>query len=113
MATFQEPFEAHFHSEIKTIAAMADHPQAPKPGSEDEAKAGATFKAWGKSTVTKAGMADVVPFFLLNLDGTVEDGMWASWPPMPGPIKVSRSLCEPMRVDAVGSAVLTGGSGLW
>jgi len=91
MSSFQQPFEDHFHAEIKTIASMASHPKAPKPGSEEEATAGKTFKTWGKSTVTKAGMADVVPFFLLNLDGTAEEGMWANWPPMPGPIKVSRS----------------------
>ncbi|CAJ2505243.1 Uu.00g126370.m01.CDS01 [Anthostomella pinea] len=87
MSTFQEPFESHFHSEISTIAALADHPKAPKPGSEEEAAASLTFKTWGKSTVTKAGTLDVVPFFLLNLDGTTEDGLWANWPPIPAPIK--------------------------
>ncbi|KAI0026115.1 hypothetical protein F4780DRAFT_718553 [Xylariomycetidae sp. FL0641] len=87
MSTFQEPFEHHFHSEISTIAGLADHPNAPKPGSEEEAAASLTFKTWGKSTVTKAGTLDVVPFFLLNLDGTVEDGMWQNWPPIPAPIK--------------------------
>jgi hypothetical protein len=97
MSSFQAPFEAHFHSEIKTIASMANHPKAPKPGSEEEATAALTFKTWGKSTVMKAGMADVVPFFLLNLDGTVEEGMWANWPPMPGPIKVSRVFAESIR----------------
>jgi hypothetical protein len=35
----------------------------------------------------KAGLADVVPFFLLNLDATYEDGAWARWPPMPGPVR--------------------------
>ncbi|KAI1424664.1 hypothetical protein F5Y12DRAFT_435070 [Xylaria sp. FL1777] len=87
MSSFQEPFETHFHSEISTIANLADHPSAPKPGSQEEANASLTFKTWGKSTVTKAGTLDVVPFFLLNLDGTVEDGMWANWPPIPAPIK--------------------------
>lgn len=29
----------------------------------------------------------MVPFFFLNLDRTFEDGMWANWPPMPGPIR--------------------------
>ncbi|KAI0812867.1 hypothetical protein GGR55DRAFT_585567 [Xylaria sp. FL0064] len=87
MSSFQEPFETHFHSEISTIASLADHPNAPKPGSPEEAAASQTFKTWGKSTVTKAGTLDVVPFFLLNLDGTVEDGMWANWPPIPAPIK--------------------------
>ncbi|KAI0126850.1 hypothetical protein BJ170DRAFT_630248 [Xylariales sp. AK1849] len=87
MSTFQEPFDSHFHSEISTIASLKNHPNAPKPGSPEEATAAATFKAWGKSTVTKAGTLDVVPFFLLNLDGTGEDGMWANWPPIPAPIK--------------------------
>ncbi|KAK7750959.1 hypothetical protein SLS62_007092 [Diatrype stigma] len=87
MAGFQEPFADHFHSEIGTIAALADHPSAPKPGSPEAAAAALTFKTWGKSTVTKAGTLDVVPFFLLNLDGTVEEGLWANWPPIPAPIK--------------------------
>jgi len=87
MKTFQESFESHFHSEISTIAKLADHPNAPKEGTPEQVAASASFKAWGKSTVTKAGVIDVVPFFLLNLDRTVEDGMWANWPPMPAPIK--------------------------
>ncbi|KAI2609179.1 hypothetical protein GGR54DRAFT_618745 [Hypoxylon sp. NC1633] len=87
MDDFRQPFADHFHSEIDTIAALADHPNAPKAGSPEEAVASATFKSWGKSTVTKAGTLDVVPFFLLNLDGTTEDGTWANWPPIPAPIK--------------------------
>ncbi|KAK8136785.1 hypothetical protein PG984_004725 [Apiospora sp. TS-2023a] len=87
MSTFQDSFDEHFHSEIATIASLAEHPKAPKAGSAEEAETRALFKSWGKSTVSKAGTLDVVPFFLLNLDGTVEDGMWASWPPMPAPIK--------------------------
>lgn len=87
MSKFQEPFDSHFHSEIATIAALADHPSSPKADSVEEAAAAAMFKSWGKSTVMKAGTLDVVPFFLLNLDGTVEDGMWENWPPIPAPIK--------------------------
>ncbi|KAK3989995.1 hypothetical protein QBC44DRAFT_326456 [Cladorrhinum sp. PSN332] len=87
MASFQEPFENHFHSEISTIAKFSEHPNTPKEGTPENTAAAATFKAWGKATVTKAGMTDVVPFFLLNLDRTAEDGMWANWPPMPAPIK--------------------------
>ncbi|KAL2021604.1 hypothetical protein VTK56DRAFT_6957 [Thermocarpiscus australiensis] len=87
MGTFQTPFEQHFHSEISTIARFAEHPNAPKEGTAENAAAAATFKAWGKNTVTKAGVTDVVPFFLLNLDRTAEDGMWAGWPPMPAPIR--------------------------
>ncbi|KAK6216023.1 hypothetical protein LQW54_003999 [Pestalotiopsis sp. IQ-011] len=87
MSGFQEPFEHHFHHEIATIAALKDHANAPKPGTPEATEASATFKTWGKTTVTKAGTLDVVPFFLLNLDGTVEDGLWANWPPIPAPIK--------------------------
>ncbi|KAK3382581.1 hypothetical protein B0T24DRAFT_18135 [Lasiosphaeria ovina] len=87
MGTFQQPFESHFHSEIGTIAKLSEHPNAPKEGTPENAAAAATFKAWGKATVTKAGVTDVVPFFLLNLDRTVEDGLWANWPPMPAPIR--------------------------
>ncbi|KAL2199441.1 hypothetical protein P885DRAFT_31818 [Corynascus similis CBS 632.67] len=87
MKSFQQPFEQHFHNEIATISKFADHPNAPKQGTPENDAATATFKAWGKSTVTKAGVTDVVPFFLLNLDRTVENGMWANWPPMPAPIR--------------------------
>ncbi|EON95993.1 putative hemerythrin hhe cation binding domain-containing protein [Phaeoacremonium minimum UCRPA7] len=87
MDGFHAAFESHFHSEISTISKLAEHPNAPKPDTPEAAAASNTFKAWGKSTVTKAGTADVVPFFLLNLDGTTEEGTWANWPPMPGPIR--------------------------
>ncbi|KAI1393172.1 uncharacterized protein F4822DRAFT_423634 [Hypoxylon trugodes] len=87
MDGFKESFENHFHSEISTIAGLADHANAPKPGSQEETDASNTFRAWGKNTVTKAGTLDVVPFFLLNLDGTAEEGAWANWPPMPAPIR--------------------------
>lgn len=87
MDSFQEPFEQHFHSEIDTIAKLAEHPNAPEEGSPEAGNATATFKWWGKTTVSKAGTTDVVPFFLLNLDRTVEEGMWLNWPPMPAPIR--------------------------
>ncbi|KAI2470518.1 hypothetical protein F4781DRAFT_175463 [Annulohypoxylon bovei var. microspora] len=87
MDSFREPFDVHFHSEIDTIARLADHPNAPKPGSPEEQAAALTFKTWGKSTVMKAGTLDVVPFFLLNLDGTAEEGAWQNWPPIPAPVK--------------------------
>lgn len=87
MDSFHQPFETHFHSEISTIAALADHPKTPKEGTPEATAARAVFKTWGKSTVTKAGMMDVAPFFLLNLDRTAEEGMWADWPPMPAAIK--------------------------
>lgn len=87
MSTFQTAFEDHFHSEIDTIAALANHPKAPREGTPEAAAASAAFKSWGKNTVTKAGTTDVVPFFLMNLDRGAEGGMWAHWPPIPAPIK--------------------------
>ncbi|KAI5272468.1 hypothetical protein E4T47_04356 [Aureobasidium subglaciale] len=87
MDSFHRPFEHHFHHEIDTIASFATLPNAPPPDSPEAALAAATFKAWGKKTLTKAGMTDVVPFALLNLDTTFEDGLWAAWPPMPGPVR--------------------------
>jgi hypothetical protein len=89
MATFQDSFSAHFHSEISHIASLGSHPRAPAPGSPEEAEAGLVFQAWGKATVMKAGTADVVPFFLMILDGSpdIAEGMWASWPPMPKPVR--------------------------
>ena len=87
MAGFKEPFEKHFRAEIDTIANFANHPNAPVEGTPEAASARATFASWGKKTVTKAGVTDVVPFFLLNLDHNVEGGLWANWPPIPAPIK--------------------------
>jgi hypothetical protein len=77
MSTFQEPFNHHFHHEIETIASFADLATAPKPGSPEAEHAAAVFKTWGKKTVTKAGTFDV----------SYENGRWASWPPMPAPIR--------------------------
>ncbi|KAF3009791.1 hypothetical protein E8E13_010015 [Curvularia kusanoi] len=74
MESFQAPFEHHFHSEIAHIASFAALPSAPASGGPDEDNAAAVFKAWGKKTVMKAGAMDVVPFFLMNLDATFEEG---------------------------------------
>lgn len=87
MDSFKDNFENHFHSEISTIAALSQHSKAPAENTPEGDAASLTFKVWGKKTVTKAGMLDVVPFFLLNLDRTAEDGLWANWPPMPAPVK--------------------------
>ncbi|ROV99837.1 hypothetical protein VSDG_03069 [Cytospora chrysosperma] len=89
MDGFHVNFETHFHNEIGTLSRLASHPNAPAPDTPEAAEAFNTFKTWGKSTVTKAGTTDVVPFFLLNLDRTdqFEEGMWANWPPIPAPIK--------------------------
>lgn len=87
MDSFREPLGHHLRSEVDTIAALAGHPNAPAEGSEEADAATLILKTWGKKTVTKAGMLNVVPFFLLNLDRGFEGGRWASWPPMPGPIR--------------------------
>jgi hypothetical protein len=87
MSSFQDSFCHHFHHEITTIASFADLPGMFSPGSKEADQAAAVFKAWGKKTVTKAGTFDVVPFFLMNLDATYEEGMWANWPPMPAPVR--------------------------
>ncbi|XWW95316.1 hypothetical protein V2A60_003274 [Cordyceps javanica] len=81
------PLGHHLHSEVQTIAALAGHPGAPAEGSDAAAAAALVFKTWGKKTVTRAGLLDVVPFFLLNLDRTFEGGRWAHWPPMPAPVR--------------------------
>ncbi|KAF2178209.1 hypothetical protein K469DRAFT_718307 [Zopfia rhizophila CBS 207.26] len=75
----KEPVNTHFHSEIATIAAMAESGSFPA--------AEPVFAAWGKNSVTKAGYSDVVPFLFLNIDRTYEDGFWKDWPPMPKPIR--------------------------
>lgn len=87
MGTFQEPFCHHFHHEITIIASFARLPSAPVPNSTEAQQAATIFKAWGKKTVTKAGTFDVVPFFLMNLDASYEEGLWANWPPMPAPVR--------------------------
>lgn len=80
MKEFEEPFNHHFHSEIRTIASLA-------ASTDDVPAAAPIFKAWGKATVTKAGYLDVLPFLFLNFDRTFEEGYWKDWPPMPKPIK--------------------------
>ncbi|CAO2651921.1 Nn.00g002040.m01.CDS01 [Neocucurbitaria sp. VM-36] len=87
MSSFQDAFVHHFHHEITTIASFADLPSAPPPNSPQAQEAALIFKTWGKKTVTKAGTYDVVPFFLLNLDASYEEGNWANWPPMPAPVR--------------------------
>ncbi|OAA81282.1 Protein kinase-like domain protein [Akanthomyces lecanii RCEF 1005] len=87
MDSFRAPLDDHLHSEVQTISSLAAHPRAPVEGSDAAAAAALVFKSWGKKTVTKAGVLDVVPFFFLNLDRTFERDRWAHWPPMPAPIR--------------------------
>jgi hypothetical protein len=87
MDSLREPFEHHFHHEIDIVAGLGSHPASPETGSDADKEASLIFKTWGKKTVMKQSLTAAVPFFLLNLDATYEDGMWASWPPMPAPIR--------------------------
>ena len=80
MTTFQDPFSTHFHSEISTIAALSRYGDFPE--------AGPIFKTWGKSTITKAGYGDALPFLFFNFDRGFEGGLWRDWPPMPKVIRV-------------------------
>lgn len=83
MDSMREPLEQHLHHEVAVMAATATHRNTPARDSPAGAVAAATLKAWGKKTVRKAGVADVVPLFLLNADRTAEGGAWRDWPPMP------------------------------
>lgn len=87
MATFQEAFEAHMRSEISTIAALGQHPRTPKEGSEQEKSTQAAFDAREGNAIVKAGVTDVLPFFLFNFDSEYEDGLWRDWPPIPGVVR--------------------------
>lgn len=87
MASFQEPLEAHFRSEISTIADLAHHPRTPQEGSADEKAATAAFDTRERNSLIKSGVTDVLPFFLFNFDREYEDGLWTNWPPIPGPVR--------------------------
>ncbi|KAF1808091.1 hypothetical protein P152DRAFT_406137 [Eremomyces bilateralis CBS 781.70] len=81
MDAFLEPFQSHFHSEIKTIAALA-------AGPEPTEKAAKAFEDWGRTSITNAGYTDVFVFLLLHMDREFEDGLWMNWPPIPGLVKM-------------------------
>jgi hypothetical protein len=87
MASFQEPFEAHFRSEISTIAGLAHHPRTPKEGSAEEKATAAAFDKREGNSLIKSGVTDVLPFFLFNFDREYEGGLWTNWPPIPGPVR--------------------------
>ena len=87
MSTFQESFEAHMCSEVSCIAALAQHPKTPKEGSEEERKTQGVFDAREGQAIIKAGVTDVLPFFLFNFDSEYEDGIWRDWPPIPAPVR--------------------------
>ncbi|KJZ76998.1 hypothetical protein HIM_03319 [Hirsutella minnesotensis 3608] len=87
MEGMRSPIEYHLHHEVSVMADMATHANAPVRNSFEGALGSRNLKAWGKKTVSKAGITDVVPFFLLNADRTAEKGMWSNWPPMPRPIR--------------------------
>jgi hypothetical protein len=83
MGSFAGALSNHLHHEVAVMAAMASHANVPARESLKGALASDMLKAWGKSTVTKAGYVDVLPFFLLNTDRTFEEGVWRNWPRMP------------------------------
>lgn len=87
MATFQESLEAHMRSEISCIAQLAKHTKTPKEGSAEEKTTQAAFEAREGNNLLKSGVTDVLPFFLFNFDSEYEDGLWAHWPPIPGPVR--------------------------
>lgn len=87
MATFQEPFEAHMRSEISTLERLAHHVRTPKEGSAEEKATGSSFDAREGQKLLMSGITDVMPFFLYNFDREYEDGIWAQWPPIPGPVR--------------------------
>ena len=89
MASFQEPFEAHFRSEISTIAHLAHHPRTPKEGSAEEKATAAALDVRERNNLIKSGVTDVLPFFLFNLDREYEDGLWTKWPPIPRPVTIT------------------------
>ncbi|QUC17335.1 uncharacterized protein UV8b_01576 [Ustilaginoidea virens] len=87
MDSFRDDVQNHLHHEVDVMAAMAGHRNAPAAHTPEGKLAADRLKRWGKSTVTRAGYRDVVPFFLLNTDRTFEQGVWARWPRMPEPVR--------------------------
>lgn len=87
MATFQEPFDKHMRSEVATIAALWNHPKKPKTGSDEERSINKAIDDREGASLMKAGITDVLPFFLFNYDREYESSMWADWPPIPGPVR--------------------------
>jgi hypothetical protein len=87
MATFQEPFEIHMRSEVATIANLAHHARTPEEGSAKEKSTSAAFETREGKNLLLSGVTDVMPFFLFNYDSEYEDGIWASWPPIPAPVR--------------------------
>jgi hypothetical protein len=87
MASFQTPFEEHMRSEISTIAQLAQHPRTPKEGSAEEEATRALYDRVEGMSLMKSGITDVMPFFLFNFDREYEDRLWASWPPIPAPVR--------------------------
>jgi hypothetical protein len=87
MDSFRDAFESHFHAEIVTLADLANHPNAPAPDTPAEADVGVKLQNWGRKLGQRVSVAEGAPFFFLNLDRTAEDGLWASWPPVPAPVR--------------------------
>ncbi|KAL8281133.1 hypothetical protein RQP46_006491 [Phenoliferia psychrophenolica] len=82
MDAFKDPFGQHFgqDGEVAHLASFATlYP--------DQPELRPIFATWGKNSLMKTGVLDGIPFMFCNLDRTAEDGRWADWPRIPGPIK--------------------------
>lgn len=88
MESFQEKFESHMRAEVITIAQLSTHPRTPKEGSAEEKSTQTAFDSREGNAIMKAGVTDVVPFFLFNYDRDFEDGIWKDWPPIPAPVRL-------------------------
>lgn len=87
MTSFQDSFEAHMRSEITTIAQLAQHARTPKMGSSEEKTTQANLESRQGKALLMSGPTDVMPFFLFNFDREYEQGLWKSWPPIPGLVR--------------------------
>lgn len=77
------PLEHHLHSEVAIIANLINHSSAPTEGTPQFKAIKNAFQNWSRSTISKGGIWDTVPFVLLNHDKTSENGKWADWPTLP------------------------------
>ena len=77
--SFAPALMAHLAEEIPTILSLS------RFGSE------VPFLKLSEVEMRKASdeipKTEGLPFFMMNLDRTFEDGMWESWPPIPGAVR--------------------------
>ncbi|ODA79371.1 hypothetical protein RJ55_04964 [Drechmeria coniospora] len=87
LESLRPTLEYHMHHEVSSIAELSRHSNAPARNSAEATAAGDLMATWGKNSISKGGLFDMVPFFLLNTDSTVDDGRWVAWPGMPKPVR--------------------------